>query len=235
MVDVVERQGAVQRRAVVPHHQVSRRPAMAVDELRLGREGQEFAQQKPIALVLPCHGRDLMQPALAHIIAELREAPWLGEVVVSLNGLTCDFVGHAEHLFDSFDCPTKVLWNDLEPKVGSVLKWGKGANFRAAIAFLSGGSSARIIASQDCDVISFRRTDLARLCYAVAHPKIKAVLFLSDTPAIRRNVYLLPKFSMRAMISLLYPQSVLELRTPDEMFREETESMAVARHSIHLM
>jgi hypothetical protein len=69
----------------------------------------------------------------------------------------------------------------------------------------------------------------------VAHPKIKAVLFLSDTPAIRRNVYLLPKFSMRAMISLLYPQSVLELRTPDEMFREETESMAVARHSIHLM
>jgi len=136
------------------------------------RELEEFAQQKPIALVLPCHARDLMQPALAHIIAELREAPWLGEVVVSLNGLTCDFVGHAEHLFDSFDCPTKVLWNDLEPKVGSVLKWGKGANFRAAIAFLSGGSSARIIASQDCDVISFRRTDLARLCYAVAHPKM---------------------------------------------------------------
>src|SRR5262245_4341749 len=38
---------------------------------------------------------------------------------------------------------------------------------------------------------------------------------LSDTPAIRRNVYLLPKFSLRAMISLLYPQSVLEPRTPD--------------------
>jgi ATP-grasp domain, R2K clade family 3 len=37
------------------------------------------------------------------------------------------------------------------------------------------------------------------------------------------------------MISLLYPQSVLEPRAPDEMFREETESMAAAGHSIHLI
>jgi len=37
------------------------------------------------------------------------------------------------------------------------------------------------------------------------------------------------------MISLLYPQSVLEPRTPDEMFREETELMAAAGHSIHLI
>jgi glucosyl-3-phosphoglycerate synthase len=55
---------------------------------RIESELGEFARQKPIALVLPCHARDLMQPALAHIIAELRGAPWLGEVVVSLNGLT---------------------------------------------------------------------------------------------------------------------------------------------------
>ena len=58
---------------------------------------------------------------------------------------------------------------------------------------------------------------------------------LSDTPAIRRNVYLLPKFSMRAMISFLYPQSVLEPRKPDEMFRQETEAMAAAGHSVHMI
>src|SRR5262249_31311594 len=58
---------------------------------------------------------------------------------------------------------------------------------------------------------------------------------LSDTPAIRRNVSLLPKYSMRAMISLLYPQSVLEPRMPDELFREETEAMAAAGHSVHLI
>src|SRR5262249_1318056 len=58
---------------------------------------------------------------------------------------------------------------------------------------------------------------------------------LSDTPAIRCNVSLLPKYSMRAMISLLYPQSVLEPRMPDELFREETEAMAVAGHNVHLI
>lgn len=37
------------------------------------------------------------------------------------------------------------------------------------------------------------------------------------------------------MISLLYPQSVLEPRTPDEMFREETGAMAAAGHKVHLI
>jgi hypothetical protein len=37
------------------------------------------------------------------------------------------------------------------------------------------------------------------------------------------------------MISLLYPQSVLEPRMPDEMFREETEAMAAAGQNAHLI
>jgi ATP-grasp domain, R2K clade family 3 len=37
------------------------------------------------------------------------------------------------------------------------------------------------------------------------------------------------------MIYLLYPQSVLEPRTPDEMFREETEAMVAAGHRVHLI
>ena len=34
------------------------------------------------------------------------------------------------------------------------------------------GAECEIIATQDCDVASFRRADLARLCYAVAHPQL---------------------------------------------------------------
>jgi hypothetical protein len=37
------------------------------------------------------------------------------------------------------------------------------------------------------------------------------------------------------MISLLYPQSVLNPRMPDELFREETEAMAAASHTVHLI
>jgi hypothetical protein len=43
------------------------------------------------------------------------------------------------------------------------------------------------------------------------------------------------KFTLRAMISLLYPQSVLEPRTPDEMFSEESQAMTVAGHTVHLI
>jgi glucosyl-3-phosphoglycerate synthase len=47
---------------------------------------------------------------------------------------------------------------------------GKGGNVAAALAFVAEESSCAIVATQDCDVVSFRRADLARLCYAVAHP-----------------------------------------------------------------
>src|SRR5204863_692618 len=48
---------------------------------------------------------------------------------------------------------------------------GKGRNVAAAFAHLA-GSDCAIVATQDCDVASFRRADLARLCYAVAHPQL---------------------------------------------------------------
>src|SRR5512145_3206982 len=36
-------------------------------------------------------------------------------------------------------------------------------------------------------------------------------------------------------LSLLYPQSVLEPRTPDEMFRDEVQAMKAAGHNVHLI
>ena len=136
---------------------------------RIEAELEEVVRERPIALILPCHARDLTQPALAHILEELGEAAWLGEVVVSLNGHTPELEQYAETLFSAFPQPSQVLWNDKE---SSSIAAGKGANFRAAIEFLRGHSSATIVATQDCDVASFRRIDLARLCYAVAHPEM---------------------------------------------------------------
>ncbi len=49
---------------------------------------------------------------------------------------------------------------------------GKGGNVDAALRHLTGEGECAIIATQDCDVASFRRADLARLCYAVAEPRL---------------------------------------------------------------
>jgi ATP-grasp domain-containing protein len=44
-----------------------------------------------------------------------------------------------------------------------------------------------------------------------------------------------PEKSLRKTRALLYPQSVLEIRMPDELFREEAEAMAAAGHKVHLI
>ncbi|MEQ1860050.1 MAG: hypothetical protein ABMA13_08950 [Chthoniobacteraceae bacterium] len=123
----------------------------------------ELAREKPIAIVLPCHGADLERPAFAHILGKLRAAAWVSEIVLSVNAAgDADLVGIPEGV--------RVLRNDRSCESHAAhVPAGKGANLHAAFQRLA---SPAIIATQDCDVASFRRADLARLCYAVAHPDL---------------------------------------------------------------
>jgi glucosyl-3-phosphoglycerate synthase len=131
---------------------------------RIEAELVGLARARPIALVLPCHGRDLEQPVFDRIVDELRGADFLREVVISTNDVS-------------------AVARDALPKRLSVLPQkttflhhassaGKGHNVRAAFGRLTEANECAIIATQDCDVASFRRSDLARLCYAVAHPQL---------------------------------------------------------------
>jgi glucosyl-3-phosphoglycerate synthase len=130
-------------------------------------ELSSLADARPIALVLPCHGADLARPALAHIVEELSGARFLREVVVSCNGLDGDGLARAKALFASLPGRQTFLINDRAGEAG-----GKGRNVAAAFAHLAGAGECEIFVTQDCDVASFRRADLARLCYAVAHPQL---------------------------------------------------------------
>ena len=124
----------------------------------------ELAREKKIALVLPCHGADLVRPAFAHILEELRGAGWLSEIIVAINHATEEAVAAALSLLDAVPQPHRIL--HVDQSGSSAARPGKGANLHAAFA----QTNADLIATQDCDVASFRRADLARLCYAVAHP-----------------------------------------------------------------
>lgn len=135
-------------------------------------EGQltELAAEKPVALVLPCHGADLERPAVRHIAAELREARFLGELVVSVNGVDEAGFERARALFEAVELPQTWLWNDRPGTGGTAAMGGKGGNVDAALRHLLAAGRCAVIATQDCDVASFQRRDLARLCLAVAHP-----------------------------------------------------------------
>ena len=137
----------------------------------------EASGDRPIGLVLPCHARDLEQPALARIVEELSTAAWLREVVVSMNGPDRAVVDIAEERFARLPQTVRILWNEPADIAGgtdqgATRKSGKGQNVAAAFALLCGEGTCGVIATQDCDVASFRRRDLARLCYAVTHPSM---------------------------------------------------------------
>jgi len=130
----------------------------------------DVARTRPIALVLPCHGSELDRPALGHLVRELHGAEWLSEVVVSMNGPDEGARGRAEAVFAQLPQRVRVLWH-ADPASGG-RPTGKGQNVDAAFRLLQEEGRTEVFATQDCDVVSFRRHDLARLCYAVTHPQL---------------------------------------------------------------
>src|SRR4051812_10595068 len=92
---------------------------------RIESELSELARARPIALVLPCHGRDLEQPAFDRLIQELRGAAFLREIVLSMNSVEADARDALPMRLAALPQKTTLLWN--ESLVG-----GKGTNVRAA-------------------------------------------------------------------------------------------------------
>jgi glucosyl-3-phosphoglycerate synthase len=135
---------------------------------RIEAELAELAAARPIALVLPCHGRDVTQPAFEHLLAELREAAFLREVVFSVNGVEPAALDQLSARVAQLPQRTTLLRNDAPQG----LPPGKGANVHVAFAHLVGAGECEVFVTQDCDVASFRRADLARLCYAIAQPRL---------------------------------------------------------------
>lgn len=135
---------------------------------RVEAELVELSSERPIALVLPCHGRDLEQPAFARLLDELRGAEFLREIVFSVNAVAPATLQTLPERLASLPQKTTLLRNEATAEKPA----GKGRNMRAAFGHLARAGECAIIATQDCDVASFRRVDLARLCYAVAHPQL---------------------------------------------------------------
>ncbi len=150
------------------------------DLARLERELTAFAAERPIALVLPCHARELGSPALAGIIAHLRAVPYLSEIVVGLDAASPAAWRTARRLFAGL--PARLLWHD-GPRLKKLLARlhadglalgpaGKGRNLWLCFGHLLAADRAHVVAVHDGDILTYDRTLLARLCYPVANPTL---------------------------------------------------------------
>lgn len=153
------------------------------DVARLERELVQFSQETPIALVLPCHIREIGTRALRGILRELRQVPYLKQIVVGIDGATrLREWRKARHFFQRLPQKATLLWNDgprmqahfrkLEDAGLSAGEGGKGRNVWVCFGYVLASEQSRLVAVHDCDILTYSREILARLCYPVAHPSL---------------------------------------------------------------
>jgi glucosyl-3-phosphoglycerate synthase len=155
---------------------------------RMERQLVSYSRVRPIALVLPCLASELHGPGLKGIVDTLRGVSYLRQVVISVSGIDDERAEYDDmrDLFDGVRCIDGsgpiLLWNSgsrvkalyqrlseegLDPGAN-----GKGRSTWLAFGYVLATNVARVIAVHDCDIRTYDRELLARLCYPTAHPNL---------------------------------------------------------------
>jgi len=142
-----------------------------------------FARRIPLTLVIPCLVTEMDQPALAGMVQQLAQAPYLSSVVISLDRADGDGYQRARKYFRALGHRTVVLWNDgppvskirdeIESRATKLSDPGKGRAVWMALGYVLAENRARAVAFHDADVVDYDRSLLANLVYPVLHPSLE--------------------------------------------------------------
>ncbi|MEW6162751.1 MAG: glycosyl transferase, partial [Nitrospirota bacterium] len=141
-----------------------------------------YTQERPIALVLPSLYSELEGDALKGIVRELKEAKYIKEIVVTLGPASEEEFKHAREFFSVLPQKTRIIWN-TGPRIGEIYKTiesaelptgehGKGKSAWMAYGYVLSQRYFHAIALHDCDILTYSRDMLARLCYPVINPNL---------------------------------------------------------------
>lgn len=150
---------------------------------RLERELERFSEENPIALVLPCHVRELGTPALRLILERtqvhhLHPANHRGHRRRDARGGFRAGASILRAVAAAADAPVERRPADPAP-----VRSGRGGgtqsrfsgysrNVWTCFGYVLASEQARMVAVHDCDITTYSRELLARLCYPVAHPSL---------------------------------------------------------------
>ncbi len=139
-----------------------------------------FSKERPMALVLPSLYSELQGPALNNIIEQIREIPYLNQIVIGLDRADRSEFNHAREFFSKLPQPHKILWNDgpnlqaidrlLAEEGLAPIEPGKGRNVWYCYGYVLASRQAEAVALHDCDILTYNRELPARLFYPVANP-----------------------------------------------------------------
>jgi glucosyl-3-phosphoglycerate synthase len=185
---------------------------------------ENFSLETPMALVLPCHIKEMGTPALDGIISELKKVTYIKQIVVGIDGAGVREWGKAKRFFRRLPQRPTLLWNSGPRMQGLFRKLdeaelpagpaGKGRNVWVCFGYVLASEQARMVAVHDCDILTYNRELLARLCYPVAHPSLgfdfcKGYYARFTTKLNGRVMRLLVTPLLRSLESILGPHPFL--------------------------
>jgi glucosyl-3-phosphoglycerate synthase len=149
---------------------------------RLEGDLERFRTALPIALVLPALASEFETPAMQGIVRELSKVRYLQKIVFALGRASREDYDRAQQLFRDFNVPATILLIESDPiqRVFRLLEEngipagedGKGRSCWMAYGYVLACADCEVIALHDCDILSYSRELLARLCYPVANPNL---------------------------------------------------------------
>ena len=151
------------------------------NEKILEKELIEYTKHRPIALVLPSLFSELKGNALPKIIDELCTVPYIEQIIISLDQANKEEFLFAKKFFSRLPQKTAIIWNDgprmqsLYGKLGEEFccwERGKGLGTWMAYGYVLASEKSQIIVCHDCDILTYNKEILTRLCYPVTSPSL---------------------------------------------------------------
>ena len=148
----------------------------------LEEELLEATRHRPISLVLPYIPVELEGAGLPKIVEELRNVRYLKNIVVGMGNSNAEEFRQAKEFFSVLPQKPKLIWC-TGPTIENLYSLladnginvggdGKGRSAWTSYGYILALENSQVIALHDCDVATYDRDLLARLCYPVAHPNI---------------------------------------------------------------
>ncbi len=150
---------------------------------KIEAELSHYSKERPIALVLPSLYSELEGKALKRIIRELKKVKYIKEVIITLGPCTQDEFDKAKKFFSVLPQTTSLIWNNGK-RISDVYSTiqsaglqlgdaGKGQSAWMAYGYIIAQKNISVIALHDCDIATYNRELLARLCYPTTSPVLE--------------------------------------------------------------
>jgi glucosyl-3-phosphoglycerate synthase len=149
------------------------------DIAKLESEIKKLSRLRPIALVLPTIFSELEGTALPKILNELKDVKYLKQIIVTLGRFNKEQFKYAKKFFSVLPQEVTLIWNDgpgmkklyklLDDKNVSAGADGKGRSAWMSYGYVLASEKSKVIVLHDCDVQTYDREFLARLCYPVVN------------------------------------------------------------------